>query len=60
MNDNLVIAIVYLIFSVAIGILAVNKFCDGRILLGIIEAVMCVINIGCTLLNYRKYKNRKK
>ncbi len=54
MKEKLVIAIIDFVLAVLIGVFAVLNFCDGNIVHGIIEALLCIINMILAISYYRK------
>lgn len=54
MKEKLVIAIIDFVLAVLIGVFAVLNFCDGNIVHGIIEALLCIINMLLAISYYRK------
>lgn len=56
MKEKLVIAIIDLALAVLMGVFAVLNFCDGDIVHGVTEAVLCIINLILSISYYQKYR----
>lgn len=59
MKEKLVIAIIDLALAVLMGVFAVLNFCDGDIVHGVMEAVLCIINLILSMSYYIKHRKIK-